>query len=113
MENHISLLLVVIPLIAAPIVAILPQGRLPWFVTLIITFLCAMLASTQLWMVLNDGVISYDLGGWAPPWGIEYRIDALNAFIAFIVTAIAAITLPYALLSVEKEIPQHQIALFL
>lgn len=112
MENHISLLLVVIPLIAAPIVAILPNRRLPWLITLIITFVCAVLASIQLWSVLNSGAISYDLGGWAPPWGIEYRIDALNAFIALIVAAIAAITLPYALLSVEKEIPQHQIALF-
>ena len=112
MENHISLLLVVIPLIAAPIVAVLPRARLPWLATLIITFICAFLASNQLWMVLNDGVISYELGGWAPPWGIEYRIDAVNALVALIVAAIAAITLPYALLSVEKEIPQHQIPLF-
>lgn len=112
MENHISLLLVVIPLIAAPIVAILPNRRLPWLITLIITFVCAVLASIQLWSVLNSGVISYDLGGWAPPWGIEYRIDAVNAFIALIVAAIAAITLPYALLSAEKEIPKEQISLF-
>lgn len=112
MENHISLLLVVIPLIAAPIVAILPSRRLPWLITLIITFVCAVLASIQLWSVLNSGVISYDLGGWAPPWGIEYRIDAVNAFIALIVAAIAAITLPYALLSAEKEIPKEQISLF-
>ena len=112
MEQHISLLLVVIPLIAAPIVAVLPNGRLPWIATLIITFLCALLASTQLWTVLNTGVISYELGGWAPPWGIEYRIDAMNALVALIVAAIAAITLPYALLSAEKEIPQDQMSLF-
>lgn len=112
MEQHISLLLVVIPLIAAPIVAVLPNGRLPWIATLTITFLCALLASTQLWTVLNTGVISYELGGWAPPWGIEYRIDAMNALVALIVAAIAAITLPYALLSAEKEIPQDQISLF-
>jgi len=34
MGNHISLLLVVIPLIAAPVVAVLPRGRLPWLATL-------------------------------------------------------------------------------
>ncbi len=112
MENHLSLLLVVIPLIAAPIVAVLPRGRLPWVVTLVVTTLCAVLAGMQLWAVLHDGVISYELGGWAPPWGIEYRIDAVNAFVALIVASIAAITLPYALLSVEKEIPEHQIPLF-
>ena len=25
--------------------------------------------------VLDVGVITYELGNWAPPWGIEYRID--------------------------------------
>lgn len=111
-QDHLSLLLVVIPLAAAPVVAILPRGRLPWAAAFIVTFICAVLASMQLWAVVHDGVISYELGGWAPPWGIEYRIDAVNAFVALIVSGIAAITLPYALLSAEKEIPEHQIPLF-
>lgn len=112
MENHISLLLVVIPLIAAPVVAILPRGRLPWAVAFMVTSLCALLAAMQLWAVLDGGTISYELGGWAPPWGIEYRIDAVNAFVALVVAAIAAITLPYALLSSEQEIPEEKIPLF-
>ncbi|MES9993008.1 MAG: monovalent cation/H+ antiporter subunit D family protein [Candidatus Thiodiazotropha sp.] len=107
-----SLLLVVIPLIAAPITALLPRGRLPWMATLTVAWICAMLAGIQLLAVVDGGVISYELGGWAPPWGIEYRIDALNAFMALIVSVIGAITLPYALLSVEKEIPGQQIPLF-
>lgn len=111
-QNHLSLLLVVIPLATAPIVAILPRGRLPWAVTLIVTSICAVLAGMQLWAVIHSGAISYELGGWAPPWGIEYRIDAVNAFVALIVSGIAAITLPYALLSVENEIPEHQVPLF-
>jgi len=112
MQGHLSLLLVVIPMIAAPIVAILPKGRLPWAATLAVTVACAILAIIQLDAVVNHGVISYELGGWAPPWGIEYRIDAVNAFVALIVAGIGALTLPYALLSVEKEIPKHQISLF-
>ena len=62
----------------------------------------------QLWAVFYEGTISYELGGWAPPWGIEYRIDAVNAFVALIVATIAAITLPYALLSAEQEIPERR-----
>lgn len=112
MPDHLSLLLVVIPLIAAPVAAVLPRGRLPWATALTVTSVCFILASMQLWAVVHDGVISYELGGWAPPWGIEYRIDAVNAFVALIVSGIAAITVPYALLSAEKEIPEHQIPLF-
>ncbi|MCK5923956.1 MAG: hypothetical protein KAG66_23680 [Methylococcales bacterium] len=111
-QHHLSLLLVVIPLVAAPVVAILPRGRASWMLALIVTSLCAALAGMQLWSIVHGGAISYELGGWAPPWGIEYRIDVLNALVALIVSGIAVITLPYALLSTEKEIPEHQIPLF-
>ena len=111
-EPHLSLLLVVVPLLAAPVVAILPTGRAPWLVTLVVSWLCLVLAAWQLWMVVHTGPISYALGGWEPPWGIEYRIDLLNAFVALIVAGIAAITLPYALRSVEQEIPAQRIPLF-
>ena len=112
MESHISLLLVVVPLIAAPLVAVLPRGRWSWAIATIVSALCAVFAVAQLWAVLYEGTIIYELGGWAPPWGIEYRIDAVNAFAALIVAAIAAVTLPYALLVVEREISEEKIPLF-
>ena len=111
-ETHLSLLLVAIPLLAAPIAAILPNGRLPWLLTLVVTWITLVLAAWQLWVVVDGDIISYELGGWAPPWGIEYRIDPLNALVALIVAGIGAITLPYALRSVEQEIPLSQRSLF-
>jgi len=107
-----SLLLVVLPLLAAPITAILPNGKAPWLFTLAVTWLCLVLAGWQLSMVIDGSSISYALGGWAPPWGIEYRIDALNALVALMISGIAAITMPYALRTVEKEIPLKQTSLF-
>ncbi len=111
-EQNLSLLLVVIPLLAAPVTAMLPAGRLPWLLTLIVSWTCLVIAGWQLSVVIDGSVISYELGGWAPPWGIEYRIDAMNAFVALILSGIAAITLPYALRTVEKDIPRHQTSLF-
>jgi multicomponent Na+:H+ antiporter subunit D len=111
-EEHLSLLLVATPLVAAPIVALLPAGRLPWLFTLVVTWLTLALATWQLWAVADGSVISYELGGWSPPWGIEYRIDALNALVALIVAGIGAITLPYALRSVADEIPRRQTPFF-
>ena len=111
-EPNLSLLIVVVPLIAAPLIAILPTGRGPWAVTLAVSWAVLGMAGWQLWNVLHQGVISYELGGWAPPWGIEYRIDALNAFMTLVVAGIAAATLPYALRSAEREIPRRQLSLF-
>ena len=110
--ENLSLLLVAIPLIAAPLTALLPAGRLPWLSALAVTWITLVLAGWQLWLVADGSIISYALGGWAPPWGIEYRIDALNALVAFIVAGIGAITLPYALRSVAQEIPRRQTPYF-
>ena len=111
-ENHLSLLIVVLPLLTAPIVAMLPNGRMPWLLSTLVSWSVFSLACWQLINVSTGNIISYELGGWAPPWGIEYRIDAANALVALIVAGIAAVTLPYALKSVAKEIPQQQHSLF-
>jgi len=68
-----------------------------------VAVICAILAGVQLWAVVNHGIISYELGGWAPPWGIEYRIDALNALVALLISSIAVVSLFYALLPWEVD----------
>ena len=44
----------------------------------------------------QNGPISYRLGGWAPPWGIEYRVDYLSGFMLVIVSLVVFITCIYA-----------------
>ena len=46
--------------------------------------------------VINTGRISYRLGGWEPPWGIEYVIDYLNGFVLVVVSFIAFIITIYS-----------------
>ena len=111
-DQNLSLLLVLIPLLSATVTAVLPSARAAWLLALVVTWTCLLIAAWQLMLVADGSVISYELGGWSPPWGIEYRIDAMNAFVALLVSGIAAITLPYALRSVEKEISERQIPLF-
>ena len=111
-ESHLSLLIVVIPLLAAPLVAVFPSGRFAWGVSVLVSWVVFAFACWQLINVTTGGIISYELGGWAPPWGIEYRVDAANALVALIVSGIAAVTLPYALQSVISEIPEQQHSLF-
>jgi multicomponent Na+:H+ antiporter subunit D len=111
-DSHLSLFIVVVPLLVAPLVAVIPSGRVSWAVSTLACWSVFVLACWQLINVSNGSVVSYELGGWAPPWGIEYRIDAANALVALIVSGIAAVTLPYALLSVAREIPAKQQSLF-
>ena len=54
--------------------------------------------------VAQIGTISYAEGGWRAPWGIEFRIDLLNAFVLLLVTAIGAIVLTASPRSLDQEI---------
>ncbi|MBM4330860.1 MAG: monovalent cation/H+ antiporter subunit D family protein [Deltaproteobacteria bacterium] len=58
--------------------------------------------------VLTQGTIHYHLGGWFPPWGIEYVIDPLNGFIAVVVCATGFLVTLFSKESVEKELPDKK-----
>ena len=73
---------------------------------------CMVSAFGLLNMVQQHGEIHYWLGMWQPPWGIEYVIDNLNAYVAIIVTFMAFAAAIYSKRNVEQEIPEHKIPLF-
>jgi len=111
-REHLPVLVVVLPLMAAPVAALVRHPRIAWAVALAAAWFALGASWTLLQQVLDQGAISYALGGWAAPVGIEYRIDAVNAFVLLIVSGIAAVVTPYALRSVEKELHRDRIALF-
>ena len=104
--THLPALQIVLPLIAAPLCLLLRRGALAWALSLIVSLAALVIAAMLLAQVLDSGPISYELGGWEPPWGIEYRVDVLNAFVLLIVAAVGAVTLPYARRSVAQEVPE-------
>lgn len=109
---HLPILQVVLPLLAAPLCVLLRRGALPWLLSLAVCWLSLAVALALLAQVLAGGSISYHVGGWPPPWGIELRIDLLNAFVLLIVAAMAALTQLYAYASVRKEVGDDQAYLF-
>jgi len=57
-------------------------------------------------LVQENGVISYALGAWAPPIGIEYRVDLLTAFLLILISAMAGIVHIYGRRTVFAEIEE-------
>jgi multicomponent Na+:H+ antiporter subunit D len=112
MTAHLPVLQVIIPLLAAPLCALARRGRIAWGIALATSWTTFWIAIQLLARVRSEGPISYALGGWAAPVGIEYRIDLLSAFVLVIVTGIGAVVTPYALKSVEREIEAAKIPLF-
>ncbi len=109
---QLPVLQVVITLLAAPTCLVLRNARLAWAIALLASWSAFVVAILLLDQVLAQGVISYKLGGWRPPWGIEYRIDAVNAFVLLIVSGIGSVVMPFATRSVPQELPENRVTLF-
>jgi multicomponent Na+:H+ antiporter subunit D len=101
---HLPALQIVVPLLSAPLCVLFGQRQLAYAIALIVCWVVFGISVMLLGQVLDGGVISYKLGGWAPPWGIEYRVDAVNAYVLLIVAAIGALVITYAKPSVAREV---------
>lgn len=112
MTEQLTILLVVIPLLSAPITAIFKNHLLTWAITLSVSIVCFAISGVILAEVIDGKHVIYELGGWRPPWGIEYKIDSLNAFIALIVSGIAVVSGIFSFRSVPSEIDTTQSGLF-
>ena len=109
---HLPALQVVIPLFGALLAGFLRRGGAAFMLALIVSWIMPFIAGAMLWQVLTAGPISYHLGGWEPPWGIEYRVDALNGFVLVLVSTIAAVIIPFARWSVAFEVEEGRHAWF-
>jgi multicomponent Na+:H+ antiporter subunit D len=110
--DHLPVLVVIVPLMAGPLCVLVEGPRMAWGVALVAAWLSFAAAVALAVQVSDTGTISYQFGGWAPPWGIEYRIDTLGSYVLLIVTAIAALVMVAARESVAHEVPEPLIARF-
>jgi len=66
------------------------------------SFVCSVQLLTK---VVHTGTVRYFLGGWLPPFGIEYVVDHLNGIVLVLVSFVAFISAIYANKSIERESP--------
>lgn len=123
--EHLPVLQVVIPLVAAPLCVVLRHPVVVRAFAVAVAWACLLNAGLMLGTVAEawgavlggvehatGGVLVYQLGGWAPPVGIELRVDLANAFVVLVVAAIAAVTLPFGLGQGALTVPQERTHLY-
>jgi len=113
-EAQLPALQVIIPLFGAVLTALVRHDKASWGIALIVSLMMPVISFALLQQVLatETGIISYALGGWAPPLGIEYRIDLANAFILLLVSVMGALVMAYAPRSVTAEIGRDRASWF-
>jgi multicomponent Na+:H+ antiporter subunit D len=113
MLDHLPALQVVLPLIAAPLIVLLRSRDFAWLATTAVSYLCLVIAILLASRVAASGAISYALGSWPAPWGIEYRVDALSGFVLVLVSLTASFVAPYAQRSIAAEVePDRQYLMY-
>ncbi len=108
MTHQFSALIVILPLVVSFFVFLSNWWlkKTGYLLALTALFCCLLLSIGILDLVIASGVIHYRLGGWLPPWGIEYYVDTLNAIMLVLVSFLSFLTAVFSRKSVEIEIPE-------
>lgn len=104
-EQNLPVFPIVLTILGAPICVALRRPALVWPAALLFAWGSFFACCGILTQVLESGTIRYALGNWQPPFGIEFRIDTLNAWILPLVSGIGAVVLTYSPKSLSREVP--------
>ncbi len=110
--KQLPALLVVIPLLAAPITVMLRHKKIAYFITALVVLSSFIISTALAIEIQKNGIISYHFGNWRAPIGIEFRIDNLNLVVILFVSLSTLISMPWMYKAVEKAIEPRRHYLF-
>jgi multicomponent Na+:H+ antiporter subunit D len=101
-------LIIVIPLLSALLINMIGLVRQRYCYPLaILGILGSFIASIiTLIRVMENGAINYRLGGWQPPFGIEYAIDHFNGLVLVTVSFVSMLAVIFSKESIKQELPE-------
>ena len=111
-SSQLPALQVVLPLVAAPLCILFHNRTFAWLLMVFVSLVSFGISCALFNQVLAEDTITYAMGGWVAPWGIEYYIDKLTTYMLLIVNSIAVLVSLGARESVENEISSDRIYLF-
>ena len=104
LDQHMAVLPVLAPLLAAPLAFLVGRAKLAWAIAFAASAFSLWMSLRLLAEVQLNGDVNYQLGGWASPMGIGYHIDLMNAYVLVLVSGISTVALPYAAKSINVEL---------
>lgn len=106
--NQMPALVVILPLLAAPLCVIAHRALPAWLIYSVISWVVFAIAFLLFVETRVADRVVYEMGGWAPPFGIELVIDRFNAIVLLLITGMGAITSLYARASIDAELPRER-----
>lgn len=105
-SDHYPALIVVVLFVTAFLSPLLYRWARHISAVVVIAALTAALAMavSLLGQVQEAGIILYHMGGWPPPWGIEFKADPLRIYILLVVLAVSLWIFIFALRDLQYEL---------
>lgn len=110
--RHLPVLVVIVPLLLAPICAAMPNWRISWFLALVGIALAFVFSVALVQLTHSGEKIVYALGGWAPPLGISFVVDRISAPFLLLISFIGTLATVFALPTIVKDIAEEKRSLF-
>ena len=103
---NLPALVVALPLLLAPVAALVPVAGAAWMLAVIGTSGALLSALLLQGAVTGGETFSYYLGSWPPPWGIEFVVDAASAFTVLVMASLAFVVTLFARSALLAEIAE-------
>lgn len=103
---NLPALVVALPLLLAPVAALVPVAGAAWMLAVIGTGGALLSALLLQGAVTSGESFSYYLGSWPPPWGIEFVVDAASAFTVLVMASLAFVVTLFARSALLAEIAE-------
>jgi multicomponent Na+:H+ antiporter subunit D len=111
-DAHLPALAVILPLLGAPVAAFLRPRHTAWAATTLTSAMTFAVAVALALTVADGSILRYQVGGWAPPFGIELVIDSLGGLVLLIVTGASTLALLAGRETIARDIEAHRQPLF-
>jgi multicomponent Na+:H+ antiporter subunit D len=104
--RHFPVFMITLPILGAvlmPFLGYLRERWVPWAATLPLTA-SSVLGILLIGKIPSGGYLSYHMGNWEPPWGIEVRVDYVGLFLMLIVCGITLLTMIFSRRYIAREV---------
>ena len=108
LNSHLPALQIVLPMLVAPLVILLRPRGLAWAASTAASVMTFALAIAITRIVLASGPVTYLMGSWPAPYGIELRIDALSALMLLVISGASSVALIGGRQSIDGQIQQER-----
>ena len=108
--TNLHIFVMVVPLLSALAVNLMGRCFRQWIAPLVLGSLTFSVFGSVIMLarVIEHGKLSYTVGNWRPPFGIELVVDPLSALMMVLIAVVALLASFSSLKSVEQELPGRE-----